>query len=103
MTTLYSLLFTGADGRWQLGIGDPTLVGWLTVIAYLVASALCLRAYITAGKQAKLGGAGEKARKEARLLSWFWLGLFLVLLLLLRRERPLCVLLALLVFSWRLG
>lgn len=30
------------DGRWVLGIGDPTPMGWATVAAYLLASATCL-------------------------------------------------------------
>ncbi len=31
-------VFAGVSmGRWHLGIGDPTLTGWLTVIVYLVA------------------------------------------------------------------
>lgn len=29
---------------WSPEIGDPSLLGWLTVIAYFLASALCLRA-----------------------------------------------------------
>jgi hypothetical protein len=32
------------DGRWEPGIGDPTFVGWLTVVAYLASAALCGRA-----------------------------------------------------------
>jgi len=32
------------DGRWQLGIGDPTVVGWVTVGAYAGAAWLCWRA-----------------------------------------------------------
>ncbi|MHC4470053.1 MAG: hypothetical protein ACYS99_03735 [Planctomycetota bacterium] len=31
------------DGRWQPGIGDPSLMGWVTVGAYLATAALCLR------------------------------------------------------------
>ena len=27
---------------WQPGIGDPTLFGWLTVLAYIVAAATCI-------------------------------------------------------------
>src|SRR5262249_10354422 len=31
------------DGaQWHPGIGDPTFVGWLTVIAYFVAAVLCV-------------------------------------------------------------
>ena len=29
---------------WRPGIGDPTVIGWVTVIAYGVAALLCLRA-----------------------------------------------------------
>lgn len=32
------------DGRWVPGIGDPTIVGWLTVVAYFAAALLCVRA-----------------------------------------------------------
>jgi hypothetical protein len=40
------LLFLPAvvDGKWRPGIGDPTFVGWLTVVAYLVTAAVCYRA-----------------------------------------------------------
>lgn len=30
------------DGRWAPGIGDPTMLGWVTVLAYLAAALLCL-------------------------------------------------------------
>lgn len=29
--------------EWRPGIGDPTFVGWLTVVAYFVAAVLCVR------------------------------------------------------------
>jgi hypothetical protein len=29
------------EGRWRPGIGDPTVMGWVTVCAYLVAAASC--------------------------------------------------------------
>jgi hypothetical protein len=32
--------------QWTVGIGDPTLVGWLTVVAYFAAAWLCLRAFM---------------------------------------------------------
>lgn len=32
--------------RWSAGIGDPTLMGWLTVVAYFAATWLCLRAFM---------------------------------------------------------
>jgi DMSO reductase anchor subunit len=31
----------GWIGRWSPGIGDPTLLGWITVVAYFVAAWLC--------------------------------------------------------------
>ena len=37
------LAFTEAD-RWRPGIGDPTFMGWLTVVAYFTASLLCCMA-----------------------------------------------------------
>ncbi len=33
----------GTDGRWEAGIGDPTLIGWITVAAYGAAALLSLR------------------------------------------------------------
>jgi hypothetical protein len=33
----------GSDGRWEAGIGDPTVIGWVTVAAYAVAALLSLR------------------------------------------------------------
>jgi len=35
----------GWIGTWSPGIGDPNFIGWLTVVAYLFASFLCLRVY----------------------------------------------------------
>jgi len=32
--------------RWTPTIGDPTFVGWLTVAAYFLVGALCLRAFM---------------------------------------------------------
>jgi hypothetical protein len=42
------LLASIADGRWHPGIGDPTLLGWLTVALYLIAAAMCWRAAVLA-------------------------------------------------------
>lgn len=33
----------GADGRWVAGIGDPSAMGWITVVAYLIAAGLAWR------------------------------------------------------------
>lgn len=44
MLALSAFYATTEDGRWHPGIGDPTLIGWLTVLAYFVAGYLCYRA-----------------------------------------------------------
>lgn len=37
-----SILLAAAEGgRWRPGIGDPTVLGWVTVVAYLVAAVGC--------------------------------------------------------------
>jgi len=36
------------DGRWHAGIGDPTVVGWVTVLVYVVTMVLCVRTTLTA-------------------------------------------------------
>src|SRR5687768_17295721 len=62
-------LFAFTDGdRWRLGIGDPTVMGWLTVVGYFVAAFLCWRA-------ATKGSAARKVR-------WFWTALAVLLLFL---------------------
>jgi hypothetical protein len=65
------LAFT-ADDHWEPGIGDPTVVGWVTVVAYFVAAVLCWRA---ARKLSRTGSASTGTR-----LFWW---LFTVLLVLL--------------------
>jgi hypothetical protein len=41
------LAFTDGD-VWRLGIGDPTIMGWLTVVAYFAVAVVCLREAIHA-------------------------------------------------------
>jgi hypothetical protein len=38
MLLSFVLLVTGPDGRWHPGIGDPTVMGWVTVAAYGLAT-----------------------------------------------------------------
>lgn len=60
------LAFTDGD-RWRPGIGDPTFIGWLTVVAYFATTWLCWRA----------------ARATASLrLRRFWFALAAILLFL---------------------
>lgn len=49
--------------EWTPGIGDPTITGWLTVLAYFAAAALSLRA-------AHLARASQNHSKRD---VWFWL------------------------------
>jgi hypothetical protein len=38
------ILAETVDERWRPGIGDPTVIGWVTVVAYLIATVACCRA-----------------------------------------------------------
>ena len=55
--------------RWKPGIGDPHLMGWVTVTAYLAAAYLCYRA----GR----GGIGEQLPPR---VARIWYGLAVLLL-----------------------
>ena len=52
------------DGRWHPGIGDPTLLGWATVVGYFGAALLAYRAL-------RLHQAAPPSR-DRRLLLGFW-------------------------------
>lgn len=65
---LSALLSITADGRWQPSIGDPTLMGWLTVVAYATAAVLAFL-------------SGRRAVDEPSLAR-FWRALALLLVLL---------------------
>lgn len=52
------------DGRWKPGIGDPTFMGWATVIAYCIAGVLSLRALVQARR--------TEPAQAARKLVIFW-------------------------------
>ena len=69
------LLSTTSDGRWQPAIGDPTLMGWVTVVAY---GATALLAFVSARTLRR-----DRARSAIEGdLSRFWATLALFLLLL---------------------
>lgn len=59
---------------WRPGIGDPTLLGWLTVAAYVVATVLCVRA-------ARHFPLGKSARKESRCIWVAFASLMLLMAL----------------------
>jgi hypothetical protein len=58
---------TTFDGRWQAGIGDPTIVGWTTVVAYGLAAWYC---YLC------------QKNTEYRPQRTFWLGMALLMAIL---------------------
>lgn len=53
------------NNDWQPGIGDPSLMGWLTVFAYFLTAFLCFNCW-----------------RRNRYYRWFWLMLSLILFLL---------------------
>jgi len=63
------LAFT-ADDRWHAGIGDPTVMGWLTVAAYFVAAFLCGRAAL----------ASKRNQRSRDAVFWCLFTCFLLLL-----------------------
>ncbi|MEM7680590.1 MAG: hypothetical protein AAF288_01405 [Planctomycetota bacterium] len=63
----WALAAMDADGGWRPGIGDPTVLGWATLAAYLAAAVLCLM-------------ARKMARDRVELAFW-WVGFALLLLL----------------------
>lgn len=76
MVFLDSIVFAAAEGgRWRPGIGDPTVLGWVTVVAYLVAS---LASGLAARREPMPNGTARPRGRPSR----FWLvlsGLMLAL------------------------
>jgi hypothetical protein len=68
------LAFT-ADNKWQIGIGDPTVMGWVTVVAYFGAAILCGRCATNAYRARRQGLVSAQP-----ILFWSALASVLVLL-----------------------
>lgn len=68
------LAFT-ADDKWQIGIGDPSIMGWMTVVAYFATALLCWRC---ASITRRLSSDQSVSRRSS--LFWFLLAGFLFLL-----------------------
>jgi hypothetical protein len=62
------LLAAVEDGRWRPGIGDPTVMGWVTVAAYLLAALGC---WLAAWREAMPDGTRRPRSRPSR----FWLAL----------------------------
>lgn len=56
------------NGRWAPSIGDPTVMGWVTVAVYFTVAIICLKAATT-----------ENANKSEKHF-WFYLTFFLIAL-----------------------
>ena len=68
-------LAVSVDGRWRPGIGDPTVMGWLTVAAYVVAGLLCWRCAARAGWGGSYrAGCGERAAWLVLAAAMLFLG-----------------------------
>lgn len=64
------LAFTDADG-WHAGIGDPTVMGWVTVIAYVSAGALALQAGRVANKNIRNVRDVSDSNKTRKQKFWY--------------------------------
>jgi hypothetical protein len=83
MQALFVALVTGSDGRWHPGIGDPTVMGWVTVAAYALASFFAFQALRASrlGAQKLSAVAPEEANNQKRLSQlWGLVTLAMVLL-----------------------
>lgn len=74
-----SILLLGAtvDGRWHPRIGDPTVVGWATVAAYLLGAWTCWRTYGLEVEESRPLDSNQATRRP-----WFWAILALLLVVL---------------------
>lgn len=63
------------NGQWQPGIGDPTPIGWITVIAYFLAAILC---GVRWGLPRFRPAQSWRYRPNGTL--WLWLAVLLLLL-----------------------
>jgi len=74
MASIVPPLSVMVNGRWEPGIGDPTVLGWVTVAAYLAAALFAFRRALTVGTRT----AGSE--RAGRLLLWWGLVALLLLL-----------------------
>jgi hypothetical protein len=70
----WTLGASDADGRWRLGLGDPTIWGWLVTLMYFGVVAMCVAAWRREDWAFLRGGRGMRPR--------FWLVVGAVMLVL---------------------
>lgn len=73
MALLFVTLVTGPDGRWYPGIGDPTIMGWVTVVAYAAATYFAYQALRASRLGAeKLATIAPEEAQNQRALVKLW-------------------------------
>lgn len=82
MRYLSIALTTAPDGRWHPGIGDPSVLGWLTVAAYLGATFFAYQALLQTRKDVDAFAKEPAGAADQRRLAIIW-GLIAVVMLLL--------------------
>jgi hypothetical protein len=69
---MFPILAKTIDGQWHPGIGDPTIGGWLTVVAYFVAIVLAVRA--------------ARSSAAPRVRGFWWVSAAILLLLCINKQ-----------------
>ena len=64
--------FGVSDGRWHAGIGDPTTMGWVTVLCYATATALAGWAWMSRRRAADLHRDDPAEARNQRMMARFW-------------------------------
>lgn len=65
------------NNHWVPSIGDPTIIGWVTVAIYFIVAVICLKAAFTS----KLDGNQNKSNQEKSIKTfWLFLTFFLIAL-----------------------
>ena len=62
-------------GRWRLGFGDPTVLGWVTTVAYFVATGFCGAYVLRIGKHVP-----RPAGFDGHRVFWWCLTVFMLLM-----------------------
>lgn len=62
---------------WTIGIGDPTLVGWVTVVVYFFVALICLKATFTPNPSSI-----NNIPNQGKSIKIFWLSLTIILVFL---------------------
>ena len=80
---MVELLSVMVGGRWRPGIGDPTVLGWVTTVGYFIAAGFCGANALRAGKYRD----GRRTSDEERIVHrspnpffWWILTVFMLLM-----------------------